>query len=125
MEGAVDLNEGLMATSPDTDTPTSNTKAGKDGGKDGVRIILRPAGGNTLRLAQQKFMLDGSKTVLDVQVFLTKKMAAAGQDTSSGMYLYCGSGFAPTSDHSIADLFRDFKTGNELHILYGCQEAWG
>jgi len=117
-------------------TKTGNEK--EAGGKDGVRIILRPAGGNTHRLAQQKFMLDGSKTVLDVQVFLTKKMAAAagqGQggssssssssSASSGLYLYCGSGFAPTPDHSIADLFRDFRTGNELHILYGSQEAWG
>ncbi len=90
--------------------------------KRSVKIFLRPVGGNTQKLSQQKFLLDDKKCLFHVRAFLLKQLRLGNNDM---LFMYCGNGFAPAPDHSIAELYRDFRTGNELYISYGVLEAWG
>ena len=41
------------------------------------------------------------------------------------LFLYCGSGFSPTPDQNLQDLFDSCQVGGELVVNYGVQEAWG
>lgn len=71
-------------------------------------------------MKKNKFKLNGEKQLIEVERFLKKSL---GQDKS--VYLYCGSGFSPTSDQLLQDLYDSFQVGGELTINYGIQEAWG
>jgi len=88
-----------------------------------VKLFLRSVG-SAPALPQQKFKLDGSKTLLEVEKYLMKKLGLQSSDSKS-LFLYCGSGFSPTPDQVLQDLFDSFQTGGELIIIYGLQEAWG
>jgi hypothetical protein len=89
-----------------------------------VKIHLRPAGGNVAHLAQVRFKIESSKTILFVQKYIGKKLGMDASKTKT-LWLFCGTGFSPAPDQSVGDLYRDFPTGDELHILYGVQETWG
>lgn len=84
-----------------------------------ILISLR-AVGEAPNLKLNKYKLSGSKTLLDVEKFLKKTLS-----TTRALYLYCGSGFAPTPDQRLQDLYDCFQTGGELQIKYGFQETWG
>lgn len=84
-----------------------------------VNLHLRSVG-DAPALKQQKFKLDCSKCVVEVDKFLKKTLKV-----SNSLYLYCGSGFSPTPDQRLVDLFDNFQIGGELVISYGLQEAWG
>jgi ubiquitin-like protein ATG12 len=84
-----------------------------------VLLHLRSVG-EAPALKKNKFKLNGEKQLIEVEKFLKKSL---GQDKS--VYLYCGSGFSPTSDQLLQDLFDNFQAGGELTINYGIQEAWG
>jgi hypothetical protein len=89
-----------------------------------VKIILR-AIGSAPSLTQQKFKLNANKTILDVEMYLHKKLEA-GANKVENLFLYISnSGFSPTHDQIVGDLYRDFGTGPELILTYGIQETWG
>ena len=74
-------------------------------------------------LKQQKFKLDGRKTILDIEHFLIKSLSTPTHTQS--VYLYLGAGFSPTHDQVLSDLFKSFSVNGELVISYGITEAWG
>lgn len=76
---------------------------------------------------------------MKVDKFLRKQLKY-----DSSLFLFCGSGFSPTPDQVLQDLFdvcknltsdniylslyirlQSFQSGGELVIHYGYQEAWG
>ena len=127
-----------------------------------IKIFLKSVG-SAPALSQQKYKLAGTKTVLDIELYLRKKISSLcipslspstashfqASSQSSGhtagthssqteapapapdarplpLFLYVAAhGFAPTPDHLIADLYRDFGSGGELVLCYGMQETWG
>ena len=84
-----------------------------------VNLFLRPVG-EAPALKKAKYRLDGKKCLLDVERFLKKNIG-----TNQSLFLYCGSGFAPTPNQNLQDLYDCFQVGGELVITYGLQEAWG
>ncbi len=74
-------------------------------------------------LKQQKFKLDGKKTILDIEHFLVKSLSTPTH--TQAVYVYLGAGFSPTHDQVLKDLFDCFQVNGELVISYGIQEAWG
>lgn len=86
-----------------------------------IPIHLRSVG-NAISLAQQKYKLEGTKVIYEVEKFLRKSFQINAEQS---LYLYCGSGFSPTPDQLLQDLFDCFQSNGELIIFYGIQEAWG
>lgn len=86
-----------------------------------VLIFLRSVG-EASGLKKTRYKLDGSKAVVEVEKFLKKTL---GIPHDQSIFLYCGSGFSPTPDQNLQDLFDNFQTGGELIVNYGVQEAWG
>eukprot|EP01038_Epipyxis_sp_PR26KG_P015573 gene15573-21028_t len=75
--------------------------------------------GEAPALKKNKFKLNGTKPIIEVESYLKKLL---GPDKS--IYIYCGSGFSPTPDQLLQDLFDCFQIGGELTITYGIQESW-
>jgi ubiquitin-like protein ATG12 len=111
------VSEGTLKEFTDHKAPSSTTT-----GSGKILIQLRAVGEATA-LKKQKFKLDGSKTVIEVQKFLKKALASDGGDKP--IYLFCGSGFSPTLDQNLQDLYENFQVAGELVISYAVQEAWG
>lgn len=84
-----------------------------------VPIKLR-AVGQAPMLSQTKFQLTGTRPISEVEKYLRKMLKS-----EKGFFLYCGSGFSPTPDQILQDLFDSFQVGGELTIMYGIQETWG
>lgn len=84
-----------------------------------VLLHLR-AVGSAAPLKHSKFKLSGKKNLFEVEKFLRKQLQHDKQ-----LFLYCGSGFSPTPDQTLQDLYDCFQTGGELLISYGYQETWG
>eukprot|EP01041_Mallomonas_annulata_P000607 gene607-1171_t len=96
----------------------------------GVLVHLRSVG-EAAALKKSKFKI--------VENFLRKQLKYDG-----ALFIYCGSGFSPTPDQKIGDLFdvsvrilmsnmyapydnlqfQCFHTASELVVYYGYQEAW-
>jgi ubiquitin-like protein ATG12 len=86
-----------------------------------VLLCLRSIG-EAPALKRNKFKLSGAKQLVEVQRFLSKSL---GLPPGHALFLYCGSGFAPTPDQVLRDLFDCFQIGGELTISYGVQESYG
>lgn len=86
-----------------------------------VLLFLRPVG-EASGLKKTRYKLDGSKSIIEVENFLKKTL---GMPFNQNLFLYCGSGFNPTPDQNLKDLFDNFQTGGELIVNYGIQEVWG
>lgn len=86
-------------------------------------LIYLKAVGEAPPLPRQKFKLDGSKTLLEIEKFLRKNIGSTHETKS--IYLFCGSGFTPGFEQSLQSLFDLFQIGGELIIQYGLQEMWG
>lgn len=86
-----------------------------------VMLFLRPVG-EALGLKKSRYKLDGSKSISEVEKFLKKTL---GMTSDQSVFLYCGSGFSPTPDQNLQDLFDNFQIGGELVVNYGVQEVWG
>jgi ubiquitin-like protein ATG12 len=86
-----------------------------------VLLFLRPVG-EAPGLKKTRYKLDGSKAIIEVENFLKKTL---GMSVNQNLFLYCGSGFSPTPDQNLQDLFDNFQTGGELIVNYGIQEVWG
>lgn len=90
---------------------------------DDVIIIFFKSIGSASALKQQRYSINSSKTIYDIENTLKK---AIGLQQHEGMFLYIGAGFCPTKDQSLKELYECFKTSsNELVISYGIQECWG
>lgn len=84
-----------------------------------VLLHLRSVG-DAPALKQNKFKLNGEKYIFEVEKYLRKTLG-----TDKAVYLYCGTGFSPSPDQLLQDLFDCFQVGGELTIHYGIQETWG
>lgn len=84
-----------------------------------VPIKLRSVG-QAPPLTQTKFQLSGTRSIVEVEKYIKKALK-----TEKSLYLYLGSGFSPTPDQLLQDLFECFHVGGELTIMYGVQETWG
>lgn len=84
-----------------------------------ILLHLRSVG-EAPALKKNKFKLNGSKPIMEIEKFLKKTL---GSDKS--IYLYCGSGFSPPPNQGLQDLYDCFQIGGELVITYGFQESWG
>ena len=85
-----------------------------------VNILLRAVGEAPI-LKKQKFKLDGSKSLLEVEKFLKKSLGI----TDKAVYMYCGSGFSPNLDQLLQSLYDNFQVAGELVIMYGINELYG
>jgi len=84
-----------------------------------VVVFLRSLGGAPA-LKQQKFKLKSCTNIFDIEKYLKKALSV------SSLFLYCGSGFSPSPDQSLKELYDCFKTSsNELILSYGLQESYG
>lgn len=86
-----------------------------------VLLFLRPVG-EVAGLRKTRYKLDGSKAIAEVEKFLKKTLEMSPEQS---IFIYCGSGFSPTPDQNLQDLFDNFQTNGELIVNYGIQEAWG
>lgn len=86
-----------------------------------VLLFLRPVG-EVAGLRKTRYKLDGSKAIAEVEKFLKKTLEMSADQS---IFMYCGSGFSPTPDQNLQDLFDNFQTNGELIVNYGIQEAWG
>jgi ubiquitin-like protein ATG12 len=86
-----------------------------------VLLFLRPVG-EVAGLRKTRYKLDGSKAIIEVEKFLRKTLEMSADQN---IFIYCGSGFSPTPDQNLQDLFDNFQTNGELIVNYGIQEAWG
>ena len=86
---------------------------------DMIEIRVRPCA-QAPALKKNKLILDRSKTIGQLEKALKKMLKY--QDS---LFLYVGSGFAPTPDQTLNDLFDNFSVRNVLDIHYGFQEQWG
>lgn len=93
--------------------PTSDEPAQK------VPILLRPIGSAPL-LTKNRFHLSGTRQIVEVEKYLRKTL-----QTDKGLFLYCGTGFSPTPDQQVQDLFDCFQIGGDLVVMYGIQEQYG
>ena len=91
--------------------------------QENAKILLyMKAVGEVQTLPRQKFKLDGSETLIEVERFLRKNLNIP---LNQFIYLFCGSGFSPSIDQNLQDLYDNFSIGGELVISYGIQEMWG
>ena len=109
------MSRAVESTEPTPLTGIDSTPFAKK-----VLLFLRPVG-EAPALKKGKYKLDGTKCLSDVEKFLRKTLGTVDQ----GLFLYCGSGFSPTPDQNLQDLYDCFNVGGELVISYGIQEAWG
>jgi ubiquitin-like protein ATG12 len=119
-ETIISSKEDSEIISKDIDgNPSDIKKSVKEISK--VLLFLRPVG-EASGLKKTRYKLDGSKSIIEVENFLKKTL---GMSLNQNLFLYCGSGFSPTPDQNLQDLFDNFQTGGELIVNYGIQEVWG
>jgi len=91
--------------------------------KDNKVLIYLKSVGEAPSLSRQKYKLDGQKTLIEIEKFLTKNLVT--EDKSRRLYLFIGSGFTPSFDQSLQSLYDLFQISGELVIQYGYKEMWG
>lgn len=97
--------------------PTKSTVSDEPAQK--IPILLRPIGSAPL-LTKNRFHLSGTRQIVEVEKYLRKTI-----QTDKGLFLYCGTGFSPTPDQQVQDLFECFQIGGDLVVMYGIQEQYG
>jgi hypothetical protein len=63
--------------------------------------------------------MDRSKSIMDVEKYLKNSIK------KSNLFIYCGTGFSPTPDQKLDDLYDCFQTRGKLIVYYGLQESYG
>ncbi|KAF2716692.1 APG12-domain-containing protein [Polychaeton citri CBS 116435] len=86
-----------------------------------VTIRLSPLP-NTPALKQPRFKCSSSQRFEAIVRFLRKKL---GVKEHEGVYCYVNSVFAPGLDEGVGNLWRCFKTGDELVVSYSITQAFG
>jgi hypothetical protein len=80
----------------------------------GVQVHLRSVG-EASALKKSKFRIDGGKSIYEVEKFLRKQLKHEGS-----IFLFCGSGFSPTPDQILKDLFDVRACGRILRLVLLC-----
>ncbi|KIW45591.1 uncharacterized protein PV06_03970 [Exophiala oligosperma] len=86
-----------------------------------ISIRFQPLGSAPI-LKQRVFKISASSKFSVVLNFLRKKIGAKPGD---GLFLYVNSVFAPGLDESVGNLFRCFKTDDQLIVSYSTTPAFG
>jgi len=86
-----------------------------------VSIRFQPVGSAPI-LKQRVFKISASSKLSVVLNFLRKKL---GVKEGDGLFLYVNSVFAPGLDEGVGNLFRCFKTDDQLIVSYSTTPAFG
>ncbi|KAH9827820.1 Ubiquitin-like protein ATG12 [Teratosphaeria destructans] len=86
-----------------------------------VTIRLTPLPGAPM-LRQPRFKCSSSQRFEFVVRFLRRKLGVA---EGMGVFVYVNSVFAPGLDEGVGNLWRCFKTGDELVVNYSVTQAFG
>lgn len=86
-----------------------------------VTIRLSPLP-STPRLSQPRFKCSSNQRFEYIVRFLRRKLALKD---SEGVFCYVNSVFAPGLDEGVGNLWRCFKTGEELVVSYSVTQAFG
>ncbi|TKA79596.1 Ubiquitin-like protein ATG12 [Friedmanniomyces simplex] len=89
--------------------------------QDKVTIRLSPLP-NTPQLRQPRFKCSGNQRFEHIVRFLRKKI---GLQDHESVFCYVNSVFSPGLDEGVGNLWRCFKTGNELVVNYSVTQAFG
>ncbi|KAK3109678.1 Ubiquitin-like protein [Teratosphaeriaceae sp. CCFEE 6253] len=89
--------------------------------QDKVTIRLSPLP-NTPALRHPRFTCASTQRFEHIVRFLRKKL---GLQAHEGVFCYVNSVFAPGMDEGVGNLWRCFKTGNELVVNYSVTQAFG
>ncbi|VDN05300.1 unnamed protein product, partial [Thelazia callipaeda] len=87
-----------------------------------VEILLKAVGDAPI-LKQNKWMVDESKTVAELTIFLRNYMKLSDSDS---LLLFINQSFAPSPDQTLQNLKDCFASGDsKLIINYSKTPAWG
>ncbi|KAK4956992.1 Ubiquitin-like protein [Elasticomyces elasticus] len=86
-----------------------------------VTILFRPLP-STPRLRTDKFKISSTQRFEAVVRFLRRKLALQEHES---VFCYVNSVFAPALDEGVGNLWRCFKTGDELVVSYSITPAYG
>ncbi|USW48185.1 Putative ubiquitin-like protein Atg12 [Septoria linicola] len=86
-----------------------------------VTIRLSPLP-NTPQLKQPRFKCSSSQRFEHIVRFLRRKLALNDHES---VFCYVNSVFAPGLDEGVGNLWRCFKTGDELVVSYSITQAFG
>ncbi|KAK0944805.1 Ubiquitin-like protein [Friedmanniomyces endolithicus] len=89
--------------------------------QDKVTIRLSPLP-NTPQLRQPRFKCSSNQRFEHIVRFLRKKV---GLQDHESVFCYVNSVFSPGLDEGVGNLWRCFKTGNELVVNYSITQAFG
>ncbi|KAK0284240.1 Ubiquitin-like protein [Friedmanniomyces endolithicus] len=89
--------------------------------QDKVTIRLSPLP-NTPQLRQPRFKCSSNQRFEHIVRFLRKKV---GLEDHESVFCYVNSVFSPGLDEGVGNLWRCFKTGNELVVNYSITQAFG
>jgi len=84
-----------------------------------IRFQPLPA---TPALRQPRFKISSGQRFEAVVRFLRKKLALKDHES---VFCYVNSVFAPGLDEGVANLWRCFKVGDELVVMYSVTQAFG
>ncbi|GAB7335507.1 hypothetical protein MBLNU13_g07855t1 [Cladosporium sp. NU13] len=121
--GEIELAKGmpfhsLLPPYSPTYPPTYlDTKANK--AKVTIRLSPLP---NTPSLRQPRFKCSSNQRFESIVRFLRRKL---GLGEHEGVFCYVNSVFAPGLDEGVGNLWRCFKTGEELVVSYSVTQAFG
>lgn len=85
---------------------------------DKITLRFTPIG-STPSITPNVLKISGDRTMVVISQFISKKLK------TKNVHLYIQNTFEPTPDELVYDLFRLFKTNNELIISYCLQVAFG
>ena len=90
---------------------------------DALLVTVRfQAVGSAPALRQRVFKISSTRRFETVVNFLRKKLS---MEQSEGIFCYVNSVFAPALDEVVGNLWRCFKTGDELVVAYAKMQAFG
>ncbi|KAL2354948.1 ubiquitin-like autophagy protein Apg12-domain-containing protein [Cryomyces antarcticus] len=104
------------------DAQTALEKAGELGVSK-VTIRLQPIA-SAPALRQRVFKISSSQPFEAVIKFLRRKLAAALREHES-VFCYINNVFAPSPDENVGNLWRCFRSGDELVVGYAIAPAFG
>ncbi|EXJ95182.1 autophagy-like protein 12 [Capronia coronata CBS 617.96] len=122
--GGGDLPMSMTASVILTHLPKDASQALKEVDEiDNHKVSVRfQAIGSAPILKQRVFKINASSRFSVVLNFLRKKL---GIKEGDGLFLYVNSVFAPGLDEGVGNLFRCFKTDDQLIVSYSATPAFG
>ena len=115
-EGEEESASGHMGN--ESSSPVDNTSV------DEAVIIILIACPGADGLKENKWKVPRKTTFAQLELRLGDKLKEAPKFRGS-LYLYCKSGFSPTPDQTVNDMYDHFQQGGRLVVHYGYQERFG